>query len=249
MSKRTTPEQQGYRDFDLPKEHLNDVRHYVPPKTHDAVELARRQELSSGTLLAETQRKGLIVARSILEQVTEEEGLLFSTNLLALAGLNTAWYSYAQNSEVMRRRLKLPLMMHPRSRDARAIVSDSKELIDKQVVRADKLVTATDLRLRTMHDHQRMLGVGVGNVSLKLAMYRPVTEGRFPTEEEDEVVLQERARSVCLDALEAARTMHTVTGSHPSIAQLSDPYSHLSVYWYRHAPGSAQRAVQDALSN
>jgi hypothetical protein len=139
--------------------------------------------------------------------------------------------------------------MHPRSRDVNAIIDDSTELLDKQVVRADKLVTATDLRLRSMHDHQRMLGVGVGNVSLRLAMFRPVTEGRFPSDEEDEVVLQERARSVCLETLEAARTMHAVTGSHPSIAQLSDPYSHLSVYWYRHAPGTAQRAVQDALSN
>jgi hypothetical protein len=248
MNTYTSPEQQGYRDFDLPKEHLNDTRHYVPPKTHDEAEIARRRELSSGTLLAETQKQGLVVARTILGNITDQDGLLFSARLIAAAGINTAWYSYAQNSSVMRRRLKLPIMTHGRSRNAQTTIEDASIALGRQIERADKLIIATDLRQRSRSDHQRRLGVGVGNVSLRLAMYEPVVMGMFPIAEEDEVLMQEQARSRCLEVLEDARTLHSVVGSHPSIAQLSDLYSHLSVYWYRHAPGSAQKAVQEALT-
>ena len=53
---------------------------------------------------------------------------------------------------------------------------------------------------------------------------------------------------MALDTLTFARTMYQTVGSHPSIAQLNDPYSELAVYWHRKAPGSVQSAVNDALA-
>lgn len=243
-----SPEKQGYRDFDLPKEHLLDDRHYVPPKTHDHTEIARRKELTPGTLLAETQQRGLAVARHILEYVSDEEGLLFAADMICIAGLNTAWYSYAQNSDVMRRRLKLPIMAHPRSRNVATIAEDSVEALGKQVRRAGQLVTATEYRLRSESDLQRRLGVGVGNVSLRLAMIEPASRAVFNEVGDSDEFAQDIVRRRCLQMLDRARVMHRDTGSHPSIAQLSDPYSHLAVYWHRNAPGCAQSAVVDSLS-
>lgn len=248
MNTITSPEKQGFRDFDLPKEHLLNDRHYIPPKTYDEVEASRRRELGRGTLLAESQRSGLVVARRILENVTEQEGLMFATHMLAVAGLNTAWYSYAQNSSVMRRRLKLPIMAHKRAHQPEAVIDDAKDALSKQIARADMLVTATDLRLHTESDHQRRLGVGVGNLSLRLAMFEPVLNGNFDFLDDNDERAQALVRSECLSVLEEARTAHRAVGSHPSIAQLSDPYSHLSVFWHRNAPGSAQSAVVDALA-
>lgn len=247
MNKILQPEKQGFRDFDLPKEHLLDDRHYVPPKTHDVAEIGRRRDLSPGTLLTERQLRGLKIAQQIIENITEEEGQKFSAHMLAMAGLNTAWYSYAQNSDVMRRRLKLPIMAHPRSRTLGAMREDAVSAFAKQINRANQLVIATDLGLDSRSDHQRRLGVGVGNVSLRLAMFEPVMNGVFESEPDDDEA-QRITRRRCLSVLDDARTAHRTMGSHPSIAQLSDPYSHLAVYWYRHAPGSAQSAVVEALA-
>jgi hypothetical protein len=248
MNTLQSPEKQGFRDFDLPKEHLLEDRHYVPPKAHDQVEIARRRDLSRGTLLAESQHRGLKVAKTILENVNEEEGLFFVADMLSMAGINTAWYSYAQNSDVMRRRLKLPIMISERSRTPDAIVEDSVELLGKQIRRARQLVDATEYQLESEADFQRKIGVGVGNVSLRLAMLEPVSLGAYYSVNDNDVLAQQIARVQSLRLLDKARQMHRTIGAHPSIAQLADPYSHVSVYWHRHAPGSVQTAVIDALA-
>lgn len=249
MTTIITPEKQGFRDFDLPKEHLLDIRHHVPARAHDPAEIARRRELSPGTLITEQQRSGLIVARKIMDIVTEEEARIFSYTMLSIAGLNTAWYSYAQNSDVMRRRLKLPIMKHARNHNPDLLVEDVKDALDAQVERATQLVIATDLQLHSEAMHQRRLGVGVGNLALKLGMYEPVLMGAFESDPElTDVEAQMRVRSRTLRLLSRARTMHREVGAHPSIAQLSDPYSHFAVYWHRKAPSGAQSAVNFALS-
>lgn len=247
MNTLITPEKQGFRDFDLPKEHLLEDRHYVPPKAHDPSEIARRRDLTPGTLLAETQHRGLKVAHTILANITDEDGLFFAAEMLSRAGINTAWYSYAQNSDVMRRRLKLPIMIDERSRTADAIVDDSIELLGKQVDRARRLIDATEYQLETKGDHQRRIGVGVGNFSLRLSMLEPVSMGAFYDVSDNDFLAQQVARRQALRLLDAARQMHREVGAHPSIAQLADPYSHLAVYWHRKAPGSVQTAVTDAL--
>ena len=249
MNKLTTsPERQGYRDFDLPAEHLLEGYHFVPAKAHDPAEIERRRELSRGTLITETQAKGLMVAKTVLENIDDEDGLMFAADTLAIAGVNTAWYSYAQNSDVMRRRLKLPIMAHPRLRSPDAIVEDAVEALGKQINRAGQLAVATDLRLRSEGRHQKELGVGVGNLSLRLAMLEPVVAGAFYDVGESEELAQEIARTQCLRLLKKAKNMYRNVKTHPSIAQLSDPYSDLAVYWHRNAPGSIQTAVADALS-
>ncbi len=239
---------QGFRDFDLPVEHLIDERHYIPPKTHDPSEAIRRRELNRGTLIAEQQLRGLKVAKTILDNLDEEEGLLFASDLLACSGLNSAWYSYAQRSQdVMRRRLKLPVMITKRNQNPDMFMEDTLQIMDSAVLEAGRLVGAMEYDPRRIDERQRKVGVRSGNAAIRLACYGSVLAGEFAMYP-NEVETQGRVRELGLKALAKARSLHREMGSHPSLAQLSDPYSHLSVYWHRRAPGSAQTAVVEALA-
>jgi hypothetical protein len=201
-----------------------------------------------GTLIVEQQSRGLTVARTILENSGEEEGLLFAANTLAVAGLNSAWYSYAQRAQdVMRRRLKLPIMLHDRTRQPSLLLEDATSVLLAAERDAGKLVRAMNENPYKVGEHQREVGVRTGNMALRFAVYGPVLMGEFGIETDDES-MQERVREAGLDTLTAARTMHETIGVHPGIAQLSDPYSELAVYWHRKAPGSIQTAVSDALT-
>jgi hypothetical protein len=248
---------QGFRDFDLPVEHLLDERHYVPPKSHDTAEIARRRDLNAGTLRYEKQARGLVVARTILHELSEEEGLLFATNMLAVAGLNSAWYSYAQRRvDVMRRRLKLPIMLHARNRAPHTILEDVDEILGCAQKNADNLVIALECQPEKVDQRQHSVGRATGNAALHLATFGAVSRGEFPKPQYDsdedtilnDEVMQSHVRSIALSTLSDARNAHRTIGAHPSIAQLADPYSHLSVYWHRHAPGSAQNAIVESLN-
>ena len=243
-----TPENQGFRDFDLPKEHLISEKHFIPAKTHDKGEELRRREMRPGTLIAEQQARGLVIARVILENIDDEDAMVFASNTLAVAGLNSAWYSYAQRAQdVMRRRLKLPIMLHDRARQPVTVIEDATTLLSKAGAEADRLVLAMERNPRKIGDHQRNVGLRTGNMALRLATYEPLLLGGFVGELDDET-MQIQVRQIALKTLSSARTMHVAVGSHPSVAQLSDPYSDLSVYWHRKSPGQIQGAVRDALN-
>lgn len=255
MKTITTPEQ-GYRDFDLPVAHLSTNRDYVPPKTHDVAELARRRDLNPGTLRYEMQERGLIVARTILRELNEEEARMFASDLLAKAMLNSAWYSYAQRrTEVMRRRLKLPIMLHDHNRDADLLYGGTSAIVDRAVGYAQQLVVAHEYMPERVDVRQHDVGRVMGNVGLRLAVFSPVLRGEFPAPKlsDDDAPLndsymQGQVRSIAMSTLTDARMMAGHAQVHPSIAQLADPYSPLSVHWYRNAPGSAQTAVKEALA-
>lgn len=250
MKTFTTPEQ-GFRDFDLPKKHLPKYGgHYIPPKAFDPVEVSRRRQMAPGSLLAEQQAMGVRCADKILELVTEEEGLLFASDMLAMAGLNTAWYSYAERAQdVMRRRLHLPLLSHGRARVTDTIIEDVHGGYAVAISEAIKLRNAIEHGLRAKPDRQKKFGRSIGNTSLRLAVMRPAMEGVLEVYADDEPELQDIARRHALLALEAARDAHEEMHAHPSMVQLSDPFSPLTVYWRNNAPPSARTAVHDALES
>jgi hypothetical protein len=248
---------QGFTDFDLPVVHLQDGWHYVPPKSHDPAEIARRRDLNAGTLCYEQQEKGLIVAHTILNEVIEEEGLLFAADMLSMAGLNSAWYSYAQlRTDVMRRRLKLPTMRHARSRASGTFMADADDILVQASAHAKELVHLNENKPKKTEELQKKVGRVTGNGALRLAALSSIVHGEFPNPELDsnddvtldDVAMQTHLRSIVLSGLGAARTAYLAMGAHPSLAQLADPYSPMSVYWHRHSPGSAQTAVVEALA-
>lgn len=251
---KKSPEQ-GYRDFDLPVAHLSSNRDYIPPKTHDRAEAARRRDLNPGTLRYEMQERGLIVARTILQEVTEEEARMFASDMLGKAMLNSAWYSYAQRrTDVMRRRLKLPIMLHDRNRDASTLYEDTVAMVGRAGDYAHQLVIAHECMPERVDARQHDVGRVMGNAGLRLALVSPVVRGEFPlpghdTEEPlSDKDMQDKVRMIAMSTLTDARMMAGQAQVHPSVAQLADPYSPLSVHWYRSAPGSAQTAITDALA-
>ena len=248
MKQFTTPEQ-GFRDFDLPRQHLEPkIGHFVPARAIDPIEIVRRRDMNPGSLLAECQLTGIRCASKILEIVTDEEGLPFTCDILGQAGLNTAWYSYAERAhDVMRRRLHLPILAHARARNPDFLIEDAVEGYQKAETCARKLKNAIEHGVLSEAPHQRNFGRIIGNTSLRLACYEPAVSGELESAEGDDIRLQDLARKRALELLESARDAYLVMHAHPSIAQLSDPYSPLAVYWYNNAPGSARSAVQDAL--
>lgn len=235
-----------YRNFDLPKQHLDD-RHYVPERARSMTEIERRRSLPSGTLLAEHQRDGLSIAHQIMRSVEQPEDVAFAGTLIAMSGLNAGWYNYAAHSPVMRRRLNLPTLADEESdwRESRSgLLTKAQQGLVEAATIAEALV-ATKVERRSTARHQQQLGRQLGNVSLQLACAEvgTVADSYSPFD------VQNLAREASLTMLEQARVFGDQVGSHPSVAQLADPNSDLAVYWRRNAPNGAFEAYEEAIED
>lgn len=243
-----------YKDFDLPTKHLREGKHFVPAKARDEAEIARRRSLAPGTLLAEYQERGVAVAATIIKLITKPGDIAFSAQVLSAAGLNTAWYSFARGaeSEVMRRRLKLPFLAAHQPLTHEPPVRPSTDDLLQEAAFGFGEARATGMELIDSLDHlplrterlRKTFGRRVGRASLTLAcvelgdVLQDSPVGGVDT--------QNLVRGRCLQALENARTLGHEVGVPPSIAQLADPDSHLSVYWRREAPNEAANAYHQA---
>ena len=233
-----------YRNFDLPKQHLDD-RHYVPARARSKGEIERRRSLPSGTTLLEQQRDGLLIASQMLESAQQPEDAVFTGNLLAMSGLNAGWYSCAADSPVMRRRLNLPRLADEETgwRETRSgLLTKAQRGLADAASLAGMLVDATIERRATERSKQR-LGRQMGDVALHVACVELGTIAQSYSAFD----IQNMAREQSLYVLEEARVFSGRIGSHPSIAQLADPNSDLAVYVRRHAPNDTLDAYDASL--
>lgn len=246
---------QFYKDFDLPTKHLSEAKHFVPAKARDEAEIARRRELAPGTLLAEHQERGVAVATTIIKLLSKPGDIAFSSRVLSAAGLNTAWYSFARGAEneVMRRRLKLPfLAAHQPLEDQPEVRPGTDDLLQESAFIFSE-ARATGTELIDALDHmplkterlRKTFGRRVGKASLTLACVE--LGDTLQASPVSTIHTQNLVRHHCLQALEDARTLSSQVGLAPSIAQLADPDSHLSVYWRREAPNEANAAYHQAV--
>ncbi|MEO5950109.1 MAG: hypothetical protein ABIQ04_01530 [Candidatus Saccharimonadales bacterium] len=236
---------QPYNTFDLPTRHLTS-NDYVPPKARRSEEIERRHNLPAGTVLAEQQRDGLIVAQTMLENVVEPEDIDFVTNIVAMSGINTSWYSYGRGAEVMRRRLDLPTLASDDEdwRETReGLLIKAKEGLVSAVILTDIFARSTAERGRTT-GIKRRVGRHMGNISLQLACVRlgnaPAALSAFDTQ----IIVRDHA----LETLEASRVMSQQIGLHPSIAQFADPDSETAIYLRRQAPNGTYDAYEQAVA-
>lgn len=243
--------QRIYKDFDLPTKHLTGNQHYVPPKARDEAEIDRRHQLARGTLILEEQQLGLGIAATILKLVREPGDVAFASQLIAASGLNTAWYAFARGAEpeVMRRRLKLPDLT-ARAPEYRPT---SSELLDEAAWLFGEAMQfagqATDALQYNPQRHERLrktVGRVAGRASLFLASAH-IGDQLIEVGGLSSVDTQNLVRQHSLQALDAARTLESALGVPPSIAQLANPYSNLSVHWHNHAPNGALQAFEQAL--
>ncbi|MEO8785304.1 MAG: hypothetical protein ABI221_03310, partial [Candidatus Saccharimonadales bacterium] len=251
-------------DFDLPERNLSDGHDYVPPKARRSPEIARRQARPAGSLLAEQQFTGLRMASEIVRQPQDVESWRFSAQILAASGLNTAWYSFARQAPVMRRRLKLPVIA---SADELIEVGEGSEVIvaeprpssadmlqtvnDELMITSDfaeRLAAATERQAPKLDKYNIWLGRQIGNTSLRLACVEMADRYNDPAcYGPGEVQLA--VRDQALQTLQQSRQLADTIGSHPSMAQLAVPDSDLAVFWRRSAPNGAFDAYSAAADS
>lgn len=239
-----------YKDFDLPSTMQFKGEPYIPPKTRHADEAERRRRLPSGTILAEAQRDGVAIAAEILTEIEEPESLGFASRLLGASALNTSWYLFAEGAPVMRRRLKLPLLAAPEGiirPDTISLVQARNRRLAEVRHRADTYAQMVGFALAeaAQSDSATELGRLVGNTALSIAT---VDLGDlFTFGQGDDFTVQEAVRRRSLQTLRDARVLGLDLHTVPSLAQLADPDSDLSVFWRRNAPNHAYRAYCDAV--
>ena len=237
-----------FKEFDLPVKHLQGGEHYVPPKARDSVEIARRKQYNPGVLLAELQLRGIEIARTILELVADQEDTLFTTRTLGAAALNTSWYSYAMGAEdVMRRRLTLPSIDEFGENITKpAIIGSAIEQIEVAERAAGIMVDEGHEKKPLYAVRKKVIGVNLGNSALTLASVPFVN---ILNRSNDPEFQQDIARQGALELLEDSRTLYKQVDSNPTLAQLADNDSPLSVYWRRNANDVAFEALEQAIES
>ncbi len=234
-----------YKDFDLPTNHQAKGADYIPPKARDEAEIERRHRLPTGTLLAEQQCDGIAISADTLSVLERGEDLAFASRILGASALNTSWYLFAKGAPVMRRRLKLPVLasydpeLQP---DTDQLVQQRNLSLSQAKSRADRHTAMVSVGLRelALEDSKTLLGRHVGNAALKIATVDLARQSRDGFEIQD--IVRRRALRTLRDARELGGEIHTV----PSLAQLANPDSDLSIFWRRNAPDGALSAYQSA---
>lgn len=238
-----------YKDFDLPVRHQPRGVDYVPPKARDEEEIARRRIRPAGTLMADEQCDGIAITADILAGLEDPADLAFASRLLGASALNTSWYLFARGAHVMRRRLKLPVLTVPED----DIRPDTLELIQARDHRLEDVrgrartyasLVAFDFGEHLLDNHRRNLGRNIGNSALSIATVDLGDVFTFGSSDDFEVqdAVRRRALRTLTDARELGVDLHTV----PSLAQLPNPDSDLSVFWRRNAPNGALTAYEQA---
>lgn len=235
-----------FKHGDLPTKHLFGERDYIPPKARDEEEIARRRELKRGVLIAEQQQQGTKVACFILDHLEQPEDIAFGSRILAASGFNTAYYSHARGTSYMRRVLHLPRPTRNPNRTVTtgSMLQDAQFNFCEAYYAAEKL---TDAAAKTSLEHANAkvpFGRLVGNASIKLAC---VTLGDR-IGQYDEAAAQRMVRQRYLDTVQDSRDLGADVGSAPSLAQLANPDSDLSVFWRREAPNGALQAYEIGIA-
>ncbi len=234
------------KNFDLPTRHLGPEGHYVPPKARDEAEIARRRAMRSGRgiLMAEQQEFGVKVGALILEHPQAAEDIAFTSPILAASGINTAWFSFGRTLDVMRRELKLPHPSQRRPITTDGLLEDAQLGFFEAAHSAEKITKQARKGGLEYANHAIPFGRAIGNASLKLACVT-LADTLVGL---DEVTTSEVIRRHCLQTLQTSRDLSTVIGSAPSLAQLANPDSDLSVHWRRTAPNGAVEAYEQAVA-
>jgi hypothetical protein len=236
-----------FKHFDMPTQHLAGYdTHFIPPKARSAAETERRRSRPAGALVAEHQLHGIQIAATVLARVSEQPDIDFVSQLIGVSGLNTASYVFPKG-DVMRRRILLPNMIGedgvepPRTADH---LEAARHGLREATVAAEGLLIVAGEKSKATMRLRMELGRQIGETSLGLICADMADIVPF----DNELAIQSMARQQSLLALEASRTMGAEIGTPPSLAQLADPDSHLSVYFRREAPNGAYQAFEEATS-
>jgi len=235
---------QPFRDIDLPQQHFNDGAHYVPPRSRDSVEAFRRRTLPKGTVLAEQQQRGLVLATKVIDLIEDPTDRTFMYELLAGSGINTAAYSL-QTDRTQRSRLKLSILADDDAewrQDLEGLRDNNHHNFLGATALAEVVVAKTINRSPSIERHTRAFGHHMGNTAIECAILSAGSLGGGSAFD-----VQDWARQQGLRALDFARTAHRRIGTHPTMAQFDDRDSDVMVYARRNAPDQVVLALEQAI--
>ncbi len=238
----------SFKDFDVPVAHLSRHADYVPPKARDEVEIARRRALPEGTLLAEYQAQGTDITARMLVFLADHDESQFAPNLLAGSAINTFWYIRGKHAKkVMRRRLKMPVHAERKGLVTRdTLMADAQEGFTEAAFLADMVRLSIERRSSAIMSFKKKFALKIGNSALILAC---VPEAGLIGTSLDPVEAQAHTRHAAMVAFQASRSLEEEIGANPTMAQLADPDSPLSVYIRRKGTNATVEALEFATSS
>jgi hypothetical protein len=235
-------------DFDLPTKHTDATYDFVPNKSRDPAEIARRKKLRPGTLKLEEQLRGTEIARRLLAGSVTSTDRKSSAHLIALAGINSSWLTHARDAEdVMRRRQKLAQLVHPETSHRRTIAElRSQTLLGYAgAVLLAGTLTAEHAAGRPTRRSTSAYGRTIGNLSIQSAVLGHDEFSHIGSE----VEVQDRVCEISLDTLQQAREIGREVGANPSLAQLPDPFSPYGIYIRETASDGTYQLYQSAVED
>lgn len=241
-----------FTDLDLPKGHLHGFEHYRTPRTRDEAEAQRRRELhrvNKDLVVLEGQARGVGAAILTLQRVQQPEDRAFATALLAECGINSAWYTDVRDADKMRARLKLPklaLWGTTHRTDGTEMFQRGQILLAAAQRHAGRLpeIVATPNQQSQAQKQGLDFCHTAGGAALHLTCLEIADELLYADMRPDEV--SRRVRRHGLVVMASARERAREIGVPPSLAQLADTDSPVSVWWRNHAPNGAFAALTEA---
>lgn len=256
-------ERKPYSQLVLPSTHLPaDSEHAQPASARDSDVIDFRRSRPHGALVYDEERKGLIIEQFVVRNY-EQQGVdddNFSLKMLAMAAINTGFYDFARDASVMNRNIPMPELAINQSGGrvlrpsrtqflAEAIPGNIEQSIQFATQRLDEFQKSPDFNNRKVAKLSYELGKTVSRTALLLGGVSQIEH----VHDMDAFEAQKRLREHLTKLLEDARTIaakpvdgHKPMGSHPSILQLANQDSDLSVYWRRNAPNEAVDLLEEA---
>lgn len=244
-----------FKDCDLPVEFQASLEQYRGARIRG--ELADPTELSAvmqqQLKLAQGCELGFSIGSVIIKRVIKPEDVAYAKSRLAAAGISTAHELFARDAhaQVGRRRLKLPFLAvdTPEERQTSADLQyQSGFMLSQSRIEATTLVNrikqAEKKDERPILQQRTKLGRLAGNTALMLTCI-PLGDELIenPLSKADTQIV---VRTKCLKLLRETRDLAHKIGILPTIDQLADDMSQLSVLWQREAPDGAWKAYHEA---
>lgn len=232
-----------FKHFDITVTHLpEDSAHYVPARTRDADEHARRHAMPPHSLILEDQASGLVVGQHTLaHQFANQHDEEFVHRQLVASLVTTGFYSGARGAgDVMRRRWLLPEVASDEGdgwRETKAgLLSKIQDGMSYAVTLAAQLERAHKNGNKT-ESLRRQLGCQVGSTGIALACY---DLGDAP-EDMSAYDIQAIIRLRALDTIQQSRQFAPL-GTYGSIAQFARQNAPASINFMRTAPRTDEAA-------
>jgi hypothetical protein len=237
-------EQRIPRIGDLPVVHLGPEGHYSTPKADDP-EIITFRRRNPGVAKFMAVSVGANVARSIcIECADELPTALAAREVLLPATINSLWYEFAEGEQMNRRALPYYDLWNTSDTSDVCTTSAAENLGDA----ATSLKTmnlfmsgSTGREQKRLYVARRLKDAVQALVAVSVADTIQADPGRYTEQRVGEIL-----RSETNAALGVSRTMWRDIGTHPSLHQLANRDSDLSVHIRRKSPSEVRQAMTAA---